>query len=501
MQSKGSNPDAPKRSTLFVTPSLFSAVIYRAKTLFRHGIALTGVCLAAFSVAHADTLCINRQEEGATGTYRYPVDSKGQAIPGYFYVPAEADVNFTLVAQDGATLHIFDDAAGTHELPVPAALQTAGQYQSNDNGSSFKVGAVHLTQGWHMLYVEYTLLALRDMAYDCYCRLWFSTGQLHDKVEAVSSEVALDDWVGTTTRTKAGTITVTKSDGETRAAGDNLTYVIDKVTSDPEGQNPVDASRASIDGDAVTDANGVANVTITWQPHSDPCGTGPVIFYVWPRITDTSQPYMATPQPVTPRPSPMPTTNASLQANQTDTPVSVQTFPTFPIRPIAIDCDPNGGGGDPGGGGPGGGGPPADPQPAKVIIVSRTNNIMKGPPYWGHDDFWKLRLVDQSGNPYHKPALLHEVFSKLLVTPDKDLHALLDSMGKMPGTEGDAHVNFAADYGGLFIDHNGGYVTRDTGGGTFWFSFSQQWIVKYTLKDLGSHKVTHCQNFTKRVQQ
>jgi len=222
--------------------------------------------LIATAPSSADVTYINQKEEAATGTYKYPVNANHVFTPAYYYVPVEEDIEFELESQDGATLHIFDDASGTNELAVPANLKTAGQAQSVANDNFFNIGTVHLTQGWHKLYVEYTLLSLRADTSDSYCRLYIPDGQLHDCVEPVSTDSSFDDWqpaANPDVHTSAGTIVITQSDGVTPAAGDSIVWSIDRVTSDAAGLNSISASNFSISGDATTGADGTAIAVIT----------------------------------------------------------------------------------------------------------------------------------------------------------------------------------------------------------------------------------------------
>ena len=254
-----------KKVVAYPPPRAADKLWHFCSALFKHGITLLAVFLMALRIAGADVVYINQKEEAAVGTYHYPLSKNGQFTPGYYFVPAEADVAFTLIAQDGATLHIFDDAAGTNELAVPVDLRTAGQAQSSSDGSNYHQGTVHLAQGWHKLYLDYTLLSLREDTNDCYCSLNFSVGQMYDQPQAVSASLNLGDWTGTATFSSTGTLTFTQANGVTPAAGDNLTWAIAKITMNPEGNNPVPVNYASVSGDATTDANGVANVVLTWQ--------------------------------------------------------------------------------------------------------------------------------------------------------------------------------------------------------------------------------------------
>lgn len=257
-------------------------------------------CVWAFAVASvvvlrpaaAQIASISQQQETAPGTYYLPVDASGNYAPGYFYVAANTTVTFTIDSSDGSSLHIFTDAAGTTEITVPASLQMAGVAQTPD--ALPQIGDVFVTAGWHKLYVAHSILTQRTDPSDCMCRLWYSAGQLYQKMESVQPDYCANEWQGDAgTYTSAVTLRMVLPDGSP-AVGDSMTWAIAQVTSDPAGLNPITLSGIALTGDATTGADGVANGAITWTP---PSGfTGPA--YLWLATTDNSrQSLVGTPTP------------------------------------------------------------------------------------------------------------------------------------------------------------------------------------------------------------
>jgi len=437
------------------------------RILLSSSIAIVALAAIAVTPVSADVVYINKKEEAATGTYFYPVDSNHVFKPAYYYVPAEEDVEFGLEAQDGATLHVFDDASGSNELAVPDGLKTAGQPQSTIDSNSYGVGTVHLTQGWHKLYVEYTLLSLRNDISDCYCRLHLSFGQLHDRVEPVSTEASFDDWLPTPNpdvQTSAVTAIVTHCDGVTPAAGDSLIWSIDRVTSDAQGLNPISASGVTISGDATTDVDGTAHAVVTAV---SPCVGANVPHYIWFTMIDPSQ-QMTVPVP------------DGAQAAAVATISYVYTMsPLYFPGPI---CGGNGGGG----GGGGGGG--SAPYPRNVISKGCNYKEYKGtryppppkpvlyPKVWGHVDLWNLEIQDQFKKPYSLGAPSEHFKNPKRATQPPNVKAQVEHMHSPP-------AETSWDPGADFVDTLATLYPQNLGSTSFLYSFDQYWIVTVGTKD------------------
>ena len=442
------------------------------RILLSSSLVVAALIAIAAAPSRADVVYINQQEEAATGTFYYPVDANHVFTPAYTYVPVEQDVDFALEAQDGATLHIFDDANGTNELVVPAELKTAGQSQSITTGNFYNMGTVHLTQGWHKLYVEYTLLTLRPDTTQCYCRLHLTLSQLHDRVEPVSTEVSFDDWLPTANpdvQTSAVTVIVTQNDDITPAAGDSLIWSIDRVTSDAQGMNPISSSGVSISGDATTDAAGGAHAVITAV---SPCVRPIPTYYIWSKMTDISQ-QVAVPA--------MPAVGANAAVVATTSYVYSMS-PLFFPGPI---CGGNGGGG-------GGGG--QAPYPKNVIKIGDVfaHKLLAGPKLWGHIDVWKLQVIDQFKNPYGLGSPQEYFTNVKIAAAPKNVHDQMVKM-KVPGAA--SHWPVCS----TFFDTNAVGYPFNFGNATFLFSFNQNWVNGKKYK-LNHHFVSQTQaNSTRTV--
>ena len=398
-------------------------------------ILLLAMCMAkSVGIVRADTISINYQRETSVGSYIYPLNSLGNFAPAYLYIPAENDEQITILAQDGATLHIFDDAAGTNALPVPASLATDGQAQQLADGSCFNTGIVHLTQGWHKLYVTHTVLTLNTDDTGNYCRVNYATGVLHNQIETVTTTVSIGDWQGAGPWTSAITLQMVGSDGVTPAAGDSVTIAVAKVTSDPQGQNVLNAPCLSWDYPIQRlDANGSMTANLTWGNNCDPC-----IFkyYIWLTVTDNSQP-----PPYTPVSNVQPARSQSaLMAAQT-------SGYTYALPAMPAPCFGGGGGGG------------ATPYPVRCIKISKTPQAFNGPRVWGHIDVWHLQIIDQNGTGI-RCSSTREAFSNInrATSPQN----LANELRSAPGT---ASTWGSTDATGHFDDTNGTILNFNPGGG------------------------------------
>ena len=455
--------------------------------------ALAAVCVAcAFALclarpATADVTSISELQPSSTGTYFYPQDElTHQFTPGYFYVASDGPVTFTISAPDGATLHIFDDAAGTNELTVPSYLQQAGQARTIDQIYFPQKADVFLTQGWHKCYLELNLLSVRtgDEACLSTCRLNYSNGILYDKVQSVSATYAFDPWQegvdGSYTCT--GTVTFSLPDG-TPAASDTTTCQIAKITSDLQGQQlfadvlageperaqdgeattnpspqtfpqstPQSAStRVAMTSNSTTDSEGKIHVTLRWN--GTPLDDQTV--YVWMQFADSSRPNLATGG-----------TGVTFQA-----PPMLTAFGGKPVPSRIVQ--------------------------EKLVGSSYINNSS----LVGHAATYLLKVIDQNRNRWTGGFL-----SETLVNDTFAPYCPFD----LRGLRSDPAKDIPLNNGGQVIDKNYGF-SRQTwtpapyGYFTLWYSLDQLWTLAYPLKSgptkvqLNPHHLTHYQGYVERT--
>lgn len=141
--------------------------------------------------------------------------------------------------------------------------------------------------------------------------------------------------------------------------------------------------------------------------------------------------------------------------------------------------------------------PPPDRIPVKVEQTGRTNSYYVGPPNWGHNTTYDLKVVDNKGGHYGL-GTPYEAFGSVIRNQENGLnYALQDAPGTPSGPE------YPWPEGALFEDINGWYLNVDTGKDTFWYSFRQHWhdirVSDNKPFRLNVHTVSHFQGYVTRT--
>ncbi len=131
---------------------------------------------------------------------------------------------------------------------------------------------------------------------------------------------------------------------------------------------------------------------------------------------------------------------------------------------------------------------PPTRYPVEVIQTGRTNTQTNGPVYWGHRTEYALKVLDNEGDAFGLGDVW-EAFGACYVSSDPVIGPEMRRLG-VPGTA--SHWGVVS----VFTDTNATYVSWDTGGGTWWYTFDQVWHDTYNGHNytLNTHSVQHYQS-------